>query len=113
MLPCAHANPNSATWETIMAAYVIFNLLEITDADQWNAYRSGVGAAMEKFGARVISNDPDFKVLEGEWPGVSNVIIEFDDMAAVESWYASDDYKPMLEMRLGSARGNLIAVNGA
>jgi uncharacterized protein (DUF1330 family) len=95
-----------------MAAYVIFNLTEITDPDRWDAYRSGVGAAMAKFGARVISADPEFKVLEGDWPGIQNVIIEFDDMAAVERWYASDDYKPMLEMRLGSARGNLIAVHG-
>ena len=95
-----------------MAAYVIFNLLEITDPDQWNAYRENVGAAMANHGARVISSDPEFKVLEGEWNGIQNVIIQFDDMAAVERWYASDDYKPMLEMRLGSARGNLIAVNG-
>ena len=95
-----------------MSAYVIFSLIEITNPDQWSAYRANVGAAMANHGARVISADPEFKILEGEWNGIQNVIIEFDDMEAVERWYASDDYKPMLEMRLGSTRGNLIAVNG-
>ncbi len=38
--------------------------------------------------------------------------VEFPDMDAVERWHNSDDYKPLLEMRLGATRGNLIAVKG-
>ena len=33
-------------------------------------------------------------------------------MDAIERWHKSDDYKPLLEMRLGATRGNLIAVEG-
>ena len=67
---------------------------------------------MAEYGARLLAFDPETKVLEGEWAGVHNVIIEFPDMDALELWYNSDDYKPLLEMRLGAARGNAIAVNG-
>ena len=95
-----------------MAAYVIYNLLEVTDADAHAAYRSKVRPVMANYGARVLASDTDAQVLEGEWSGVRNVIIEFPDMDAVERWHKSDDYKPLLDMRLGAARGNLVALNG-
>ena len=48
-----------------------------------------------------------------EWRGIRNGIIEFPDMDAVERFYNSDDYKPLLDTRLGATRGgNVIAMNG-
>ena len=95
-----------------MAAYVIYNQLEVTDPDAYEEYRSKIRALLADFGARVIAADPNPKILEGEWAGVGNVIIEFPDMDAVERWHKSDEYKPLLELRLGIARGNLVAFNG-
>ena len=95
-----------------MAAYMIYNQLEITDPDAWREYRSKAGSGMAEHGARFLAFEAETKVLEGEWAGVHNVIIEFPDMDALERWYNSDDYKPLLEMRLRAARGNAIAVNG-
>ncbi len=95
-----------------MAADVIYNLLEVTDQDAIDEYRSKVGAVMADFGGRVVARDTEPRVLEGEWSGVRQLIIEFPDMDAVERWHKSDDYKPLLEMRLGATRGNLVAVNG-
>ena len=63
-------------------------------------------------GSRELTAEPNPKVLEGEWAGVNNVIIEFPDMDAVERWHKSDEYKPLLELRLGITRGNLVAFNG-
>ncbi len=40
------------------------------------------------------------------------MVIEFPEMDAFERWHNSDDYKPLLAMRLRAARGNAIAVNG-
>ena len=56
--------------------------------------------------------DPEPKVLEGEWACTRNGIIEFPDMATVERWYSADEYKPLLNLRLGAASGAAIAVNG-
>ena len=95
-----------------MAAYVIYNQLEVTDPDAYEEYRSKIRVLLADFGARVIAVEPEPKVLEGEWTGVRNVIIEFPDMDAVERWHNSDEYKPLLEIRLGATRGNLVALNG-
>ena len=95
-----------------MAAYVIYNQLEVTDPDAYEEYRSKIRELLADFGARVIAAEPNPKVLEGEWAGVNNVIIEFPDMDAVERWHKSDEYKPLLELRLGITRGNLVAFNG-
>ncbi len=95
-----------------MAAYVIYNQLEVTDAEAWEEYRSNIRGLLAEFGARVIAADSEPKVLEGEWPCTRNVIIEFPDMETVERWHASDEYKPLLDLRLGAASGMAIAVNG-
>ena len=95
-----------------MAAYAIYHQLELTNPDAWDEYRSEIRAALVPFDARVIAADPEPKVLEGEWTGTRSVIIEFSDMDAIERWHKSDEYKPLLELRLRAARGNMIAVNG-
>ena len=95
-----------------MAVYVIYNQLEVTDPDAWEDYRSKIVAEMANFDGRIIAADGEAKVFEGEWGGVRNVIAVFPDMDALDRWYNSDDYKPLLEMRLGATRGNFIAVNG-
>ncbi len=95
-----------------MSAYVIYNLLEVTDPDALAEYRANFRPVMDKYDARVLAGEPEPKVLEGEWGGVRTMIIEFPDMDALERWHNSDDYKPLLNMRLGASRGNMIAVNG-
>ncbi len=95
-----------------MAAYAILNLLEVTDRKGWEEYRSNIQVVLAEFGARVIAADPKYKVLEGEWNGVSNVIIEFPDLDAADRLYSSDEYKDLLDVRLGATRGNLIVLNG-
>ncbi len=95
-----------------MAAYVIYNQLEVTDPDAWEEYRSKIRGSLAGFGARVIAAEPQTRVLEGEWSSVRDVIIEFPDMETVERWHASDDYRPLLDLRLGAARGNIVALNG-
>ncbi len=71
-----------------------------------HAVGPGGGIPLQREVAPLVPNGLEIAELGG------NVIIEFPDMDAVERWYKSDDYKPLLEMRLGAARGNFIAVNG-
>ncbi len=95
-----------------MAAYMIYNQLEVTDQDAIDEYRATVRPVMDKYGARVLAVGIDAQVLEGEWGGVRTMIIEFPDTDAIERWHGSDDYRPFLEKRLGATRGNMAAVNG-
>ena len=95
-----------------MAAYLIYNQLEVTDQDAFAEYRSKVGSVLADFGAHVLAAESEPKVLEGEWTGTRIVVIEFSDMDAIERWHDSDEYKPLLEIRRRSTRGVVIAVNG-
>lgn len=94
-----------------MAAYMIYNLIEVTDPELMAQYRSKVSATTEKYGGRTLANG-DYEVMEGEWSGARTVISEFPDMETLKAWYHSDDYKPLLGMRLRAARGNFVVVNG-
>jgi len=95
-----------------MAAYVIYHQREVTDPEGWEAYRANIRGLLADFGGRVIAAEPAPRVLEGEWTGTRNVLIEFPDMGAVERWHASDAYKPLLELRQKAASGSVIALNG-
>ena len=95
-----------------MTAYVIYHQTEILDPEAWAEYRSHIREGLARFGARVIASVPDPTILEGEWGGIHNVLIEFPDRETVDRWYASDDYKPQLALRLKAARGNLIVLDG-
>jgi uncharacterized protein (DUF1330 family) len=95
-----------------MPAYVIYNQTEMIDPDAWAEYGANVREGLAKFGARVIASVPDPTILEGEWSGIHNVIIEFPDRETIDRWYISDEYKPQLALRLKAARGNLIVLDG-
>ena len=95
-----------------MAAYVIADL-EVKDAAAYEIYKQGVGATVERFGGRFLVRGGPVKTFEGDWQPGRLVILEFPDMAALEAWYASPDYKPLLDMRLAASTGRLIAAHGA
>ena len=54
----------------------------------------------------------DFQIKEGKWDFSRNVIIEFPSYEIALKWYNSDEYKPIKQMRLDNAEGNLIIVKG-
>jgi len=40
------------------------------------------------------------------------VILEFPSGDAVKKWHESEEYKPLLAMRLKASRGSLVLVDG-
>ena len=94
-----------------MAAYVIADL-EVHDAAGYETYKQGVGASVARFGGRFLVRGGQVKALEGDWKPSRLVILEFPDMAALEAWYSSADYKPLLNMRLAASSGRLISAEG-
>lgn len=95
-----------------MAAYVIADI-EIKDAAAYEAYKRGVSATLEKYGGRFLVRGGEVKPVEGDWQPSRIVVLEFADMATLEAWYASPEYKPLLGIRLAATTGRLIAVQGA
>ena len=94
-----------------MKAYVIVQET-IKDQAMFDTYRSGVVATLEPFGGKFIVRGGHLTVVEGEWPHSRLVVAEFPSQAAAESWYKSPAYQKLLPLRLNSAAGNLVIVDG-
>ena len=91
-----------------MPAYLI---LQIGWHDQAKSdeYREKLGPTLEKYGGRTLyAGEP--KVLEGKWDPARTVLIEFPTMDALQNWYYSEEYAPLLQLRKQAATTNMVAV---
>ena len=98
-----------------MAAYFIGEHT-ITDPAKFEEYRIKVGPMIAKHGGRYITKPGTHVVLEKEnavWQPQRVVIIEFPDMAALNAWYSSQEYQPLIKLRQAAAKDMLIALDGA
>jgi uncharacterized protein (DUF1330 family) len=82
-----------------MATYLIVEHT-ITDSVKFEEYRVKVGALIAKHGGRYITKGGSHKLLEVDRrPPDRVVIIEFPDMAALNAWYTSPEYQPLIALR--------------
>jgi uncharacterized protein (DUF1330 family) len=95
-----------------MPAYLIGNI-EVTDAAAYEEYRKGVAATIAAFGGRSLARPgAAMEVLEGDWVPKRLVILEFPSVGQLKAWYNSPEYRPLLDIRLRSAKSSLILVEG-
>jgi uncharacterized protein (DUF1330 family) len=82
-----------------MPAYLIVEHI-ITDATKFEEYRTKVGSMIAKHGGRYLTKGGSHKLLEGgHWQPERVVIIEFPDMDALNRWYNSPEYQPLIKLR--------------
>ena len=82
-----------------MPAYLIAEHV-ITDAGKFDEYRSRVGPLIERFGGRYLTKAGSHRLPEGgHWQPERVVIIEFPDMRAIDAWYVSPEYQPLIALR--------------
>jgi uncharacterized protein (DUF1330 family) len=94
-----------------MKAYGIFQET-VKDEATFAEYRKHVMPTLAAHGGRFLVRGGAMSVVEGEWPHPRLVIIEFPSRAAAESWYRSPEYQAVLPLRLKSAVGNAVLVDG-
>ena len=94
-----------------MAAYVVVDI-EVTDPVAFEEYRKAVPATVAKYGGRYVVRGGKCETLEGGWDPQRLVILEFPSTEAVKRWYWSDEYKPLLAVRLKASKGSLVLVDG-
>ena len=71
-----------------MSAYVVVQV-DIKDPVRYEDYRKMVPASLEKYGGRFLHRGGAVTVLEGEWPQVRRVIIEFPSAEVARRWWDS------------------------
>jgi uncharacterized protein (DUF1330 family) len=82
-----------------MAAYLIVQQT-IIDPAKLEEYRAKVVPMLAKHGARFLTKGGSHKLLEGACrPPDRIAIVEFPDMAALNAWYNSSEYQPLIVLR--------------
>jgi uncharacterized protein (DUF1330 family) len=94
-----------------MAAYIVADI-EITDPAAYEEYKPKAGAALQKYGARILARGGAVESKEGGWAPKRLVVIEFPDMAALRRFYDSPEYTAAREIRQRASRSKLIFVEG-
>ena len=98
-----------------MSAYIVVEH-KITDPAKFEEYRMKVGPMIAKYGGRYLTKGGSHKFPEGgHWKPERVVIIEFPDMAALNAWYTSPEYQPLITLRKSctSDLDMLITLEGA
>ena len=93
-----------------MKAYVIA-ADTVHDKAMMSEYGKVVAATLTPFEGKFLVRGGSCTVLEGEWQP-RTVILEFPSREKAEAWYNSDAYQEIIDLRLNSARGSLVILDG-
>ena len=94
-----------------MPAYVVAEV-EIVNPEGYKTYSQQVPATIEQYGGRFLVRGGKAKPLEGEWPEVRRVIIEFPSVERAQAWWDSTEYAGPKELRRANSKGRLILIEG-
>jgi len=93
-----------------VSAFVISEI-EVTDPDGYAEYASLANASVLRHGGRFVVRGGPSETMEGDWAG-RMVVLEFESLEAVWSWYRSDDYQAALKVRLAASHGRVFLIEG-
>ena len=94
-----------------MPAYV-FAEVDITNPDGYREYSQQVPATIQKYGGRFLHRGGPVSVLEGDWPQIRRVIIEFPSVEAARQWWDSPEYEKPKALRRANSKGRLLLLEG-
>jgi uncharacterized protein (DUF1330 family) len=94
-----------------VSAYIIA-LIDVTNPEGYEEYKSLAAASVEQFGGRYIARGGRREVLEGEVDSSRVALLEFPDMETVLRWYNSPEYQRAAAIRQANSESHLIAVEG-
>jgi uncharacterized protein (DUF1330 family) len=94
-----------------MSAYLITQVVWNTPEARQQYVQALPGLA-EKYGGRWVVASSEPKVVEGKWIPGRLVVAEFPTMEALTKFYESEEYRPLLELRLKHAKCETVMVQG-
>jgi uncharacterized protein (DUF1330 family) len=95
-----------------MAKGYIFAEVEVTNPEGYKSYTQHVPATIEKYGGKFIVRGGPSEALEGQWPQVRRVLLEFPSVEAARRWYHSPEYEKPMALRKANSNGRLILLEG-
>jgi uncharacterized protein (DUF1330 family) len=94
-----------------MTTYAIAHLRPTGMNEEIIEYIDRIQDTMDPYGGRFLVHMAEIEVVEGDWPGTV-VMLEFPDLDAVRSWYASPAYQEILPLRTRHMDADIIVVEG-
>jgi uncharacterized protein (DUF1330 family) len=95
-----------------MAAFCLFDNLEVFDGGKLEEYKSRVVPLVERYGGRYVVLGGKVNVMEGQWRPTFPVMIEFPSIDRAHEWYASDEYRELKALRLSAVRSSAVFIEG-
>lgn len=96
-----------------MSTYVIFRVNSIADSEEMARYSREGAAATAKHKFKFLAGPGPFVQLEGVVPLERVVLLEFEDRAAAEAWYYSEDYQAARRIREAAADTSVLMIDSA
>ena len=93
-----------------MTAYVIYEAT-ITDAAQYELYKTAAAASVMAAGGRYIARGGDVESFEGVAPA-RVVVLEFPDLATATAWYRGEQYTEARALRERASDARMFVVEG-
>lgn len=94
-----------------MPAYILAEI-EVTHPEGYKAYSAMVPATIEKYGGRFLVRGGTSQPLEGDWPQLRRVILEFPSFDQARKWFDSPDYEKPKALRQANSKGRLLLLDG-
>jgi uncharacterized protein (DUF1330 family) len=94
-----------------MAAYVIADV-QVHNLEAYEEYRANVLPTVTAYDGKFIVRGGKVDTLEGEWHPQRIVILEFPSVARAKEWWASAEYRAIVDIRYRNANSRLIVVEG-
>lgn len=95
-----------------MAAYVLFDNLEVTDPVALERYKDAVGDVVARFGGRYLVLGGPCERIEGDFCPTFPVMLEFPDSERARQWYQSADYRELKALRHSASRSTGVIIDG-
>ena len=94
-----------------MAAYVMAEV-NVTNPEGYKEYAALVPETIAKHGGRFLVRGGASEALEGDWPKLRRVIIEFPSVESAKRWFASPEYEKPKALRRANSEGRLLLMEG-
>jgi len=94
----------------VPAYFIVDN--EVTDPAGFEEYRKQVPATVARYGGKFLVRGGQVPTLEGDWKAKRMVVTEFPNIEQARRWYDSEEYRAFKALRLRTARGSVVLVEG-
>ena len=94
----------------MLAYFIVDN--EVTDPAGFEEYRQQVPGTVEKYGGKFLVRGGQVQTLEGDWKPKRVVVTEFPSIEHARRWYDSGGEPAPKALRLRTARGSVVLVEG-